>query len=126
MSWRKTGVLSKLPHFAAIALTALQLSAVAEAQVLPGRDAAVRGSVKPNRIAALIQAQDGTLSTETSASFVAHRDFVAADVAERSAQADLNGDGITDLVVTNGNLNGTNISVLLGKRRWHFPAGSFL
>jgi FG-GAP-like repeat len=127
MSWRKTSVLSKLPHFAAIALAVLQLSAVAEAQVLPGGDAAGRPrvSVRPDRIAASIQAEESTLSTQNSASFIAHRDFVAADVAGRSAQADLNGDGITDLVVTNGNLNGTNISVLLGNSDGTFQPAAF-
>jgi len=50
--------------------------------------------------------------------FIAHRDYVAADVPVNLAMGDLNGDGIADLVVPN--FNSTNISVLLGNRDGSF------
>jgi len=49
---------------------------------------------------------------------IAHRDYLAADGPQNLALADLNGDGIADLVVPNGNTN--NISVLLGNRDGSF------
>jgi hypothetical protein len=50
--------------------------------------------------------------------FVAHRDYLAADGPENLAMGDLNGDGIPDLVVPNG--NSSNVSVLLGNRDGSF------
>jgi len=59
-----------------------------------------------------------TAASATLPKFIAHRDYVAADVPVNVAMGDLNGDGIADLVVPN--FNSTNISVLLGKRDGSF------
>src|SRR5579864_2867288 len=50
--------------------------------------------------------------------FIAHREYVAADGPQNLAAGDLNGDGVPDLVVPNG--NSTNVSVLLGNRDGSF------
>jgi hypothetical protein len=76
-------------------------------------------------MAASIAASNNPSSVSGSASFIAHRDFVSADVSDRFAQGDLNGDGIADLVVANANLNGTNISVLLGNSDGSFQPATF-
>jgi hypothetical protein len=52
-------------------------------------------------------------SPATLPKFIAHRDYVAADVPQNLAKGDLNGDGVPDLVVPN--FNARNVSVLLGK-----------
>jgi hypothetical protein len=66
------------------------------------------------------------LAAESSASnpsqklprFVAHRDYLAADGPQNIAMGDLNGDGIADLIVNDGNTS--NISLLLGNRNGSF------
>jgi hypothetical protein len=50
--------------------------------------------------------------------FLAHRDYLAADGPHGIATADLNGDGILDLVLNDGNSAG--VSVLLGNRDGSF------
>jgi hypothetical protein len=50
--------------------------------------------------------------------FLAHRDYLAAAGPHGMATADLNGDGILDLVLSNG--NSTGVSVLLGNRDGSF------
>jgi len=116
MSLKKIRTVLKLLLFAALALTILPFARTAQAQGLPSgiRPATPREPRGAKRVAASIQAQEVSPAAQGAVSFVAHRDFVAADVADRFAQADLNGDGVTDLVVANANLNSTNISVLLG------------
>src|SRR5215470_8155852 len=69
----------------------------------------------------MVATNAATLATTASATlpkFIAHRDYVAADVPINLAKGDLNGDGIPDLVVPN--FNSTNISVLLGKNDGSF------
>src|SRR5215472_12646273 len=46
--------------------------------------------------------------------FVDHHDYLAADGPHGMATADLNGDGVPDLVLDDGNTSG--VSVLLGNR----------
>ena len=50
--------------------------------------------------------------------FLDHRDYLAADGPHGMATADLNGDGILDLVLNDG--NSTGVSVLLGNRDGSF------
>ena len=55
-----------------------------------------------------------TSSSSTLPKFVDHRDYLAADGPHGMATADLNGDGVLDLVLDDGNTSG--VSVLLGNR----------
>jgi len=57
---------------------------------------------------------------QNSVSFAAHRDFVAGDGPKLFASADLNGDGVVDLVLPNSTLNFALVSVLLGNRDGSF------
>src|SRR4051812_341569 len=50
--------------------------------------------------------------------FLAHRDYLAADGPHAMATADLNGDGVLDLVLNDGNVS--SVSVLLGNRDGSF------
>lgn len=52
-------------------------------------------------------------SSAAPVSFIARRDFVTAPFPTALATSDINGDGVPDLVVTNGFSN--NVSILLGK-----------
>src|SRR5262249_15865387 len=60
-----------------------------------------------------------TAASATLPKFIAHRDYVAADVPVNVAMGDLNGDGISDLVVPTFN-DSTKITVLLVKRDGRF------
>jgi len=55
-----------------------------------------------------------TSSSSTLPKFVDHRDYLAADGPHSMVTADLNGDGVLDLVLDDGNTSG--VSVLLGNR----------
>jgi len=82
--------------------------------IATGNDTKSNGTF--NRMVDAIPATSAALATTASTTlpkFVAHRDYVAADVPINLAKGGLNGDGILDLVVPN--FNSTNTSVLLGK-----------
>jgi len=138
MNSRKLRMVSSKLCVVAALLVLLPSGIAPQAQSVPNGGAAERapGSTTSktvaasgpgvNRARALFSGDSaGGLLTQPSVSFLAHRDFVAADVAARFAQADLNGDGITDLVVPNGNTGGTNISVLLGNADGSFQPALF-
>jgi len=114
-------------RLAAITLAGLAFSTAAQARLAPdsGPPDRARKTAGANRLAASLSAVNSPSSVLGSDSFIAHHDFVSADVSERFAQGDLNGDGITDLVVANGNLNGTNVSVLMGNRDGSFQPAVF-
>ena len=59
-----------------------------------------------------------TSSSPRVPKFVDHRDYLAADGPHGMATADLNGDGVLDLVLDDGNTSG--VSVLLGNRDGSF------
>ena len=65
-----------------------------------------------------------TSSSQTLPKFVDHRDYLAADGPHGMATADLNGDGVLDLVLDDGNTSG--VSVLLGNRDGSFAAVRFV
>src|SRR5215813_3413770 len=57
-------------------------------------------------------------SSATLPKFIDHRDYLAADGPHGMTTADLNGDGVLDLVLDDGNTSG--VSVLLGNRDGSF------
>src|SRR5262249_3740570 len=59
-----------------------------------------------------------TSSSPRLPKFVDHRDYLAADGPHALATTDLNGDGVLDLVLDDGNTSG--VSVLLGNRDGSF------
>jgi len=69
----------------------------------------------------LRQQPPASLNSEPSAKlprFIAHRDYLAADGPHSIALGDVNGDGVLDLVLNDG--NSTGISVLLGNQDGSF------
>jgi hypothetical protein len=59
-------------------------------------------------------------------SFISHRDYVAAINPQTITKADLNGDGIVDLIVVDGDVNFTLISILFGNRDGSFQPPKFV
>ena len=61
-----------------------------------------------------ITGESGDDSSPTLPKFVDHRDYLASDGPHSMVTADLNGDGVLDLLLDDGNTSG--VSVLLGNR----------
>lgn len=104
----------------------LIFNVVLRAQVLPlRRNSLPTQSSIPSKTAARAFNQNFSAMSSNQANaaqqlpkFIAHREYVAADGPQNLAAGDLNGDGIPDPVVPNG--NSTNVSVLLGNRDGSF------
>ncbi len=73
---------------------------------------------KTRSFAEMLAAVSASTSSQKLPRFVAHRDYLAADGPQNIAMGDLNGDGIADLIVNDGNTS--NISLLLGNRNGSF------
>ncbi len=73
---------------------------------------------KTRSFAEMLAAVSASTSSQKLPRFVAHRDYLAADGPQNIAMGDLNGDGIADLIVNDGNTS--NISLLLGNRNGGF------
>jgi hypothetical protein len=61
-----------------------------------------------------------------NASFISHRDYLVGNNPQTIAKADLNGDGITDLVLPNFDANVARVSILFGKRDGSFQPPFFV
>ena len=89
------------------------------ASVFAGANAEVAKS--NNHLDGAVAATSQALTTGSSSTlpkFLDHRDYLAADGPHGMATADLNGDGVLDLVLNDGNTTG--VSVLLGNRDGSF------
>jgi hypothetical protein len=73
---------------------------------------------KTRSFAEMLAAVSASSRSQKLPRFVAHRDYLAADGPQNIAMGDLNGDGIADLIVNDGNTS--NISLLLGNRNGTF------
>jgi FG-GAP-like repeat len=73
---------------------------------------------KARSFAEMLAAVSASTPSQKLPRFVAHRDYLAADGPQNIAMGDLNGDGIADLIVNDGNTS--NISLLLGNRNGTF------
>ena len=73
---------------------------------------------KTRSFAEMLAAASASTPSQKLPRFVAHRDYLAADGPQNIAMGDLNGDGIADLIVNDGNTS--NISLLLGNRNGSF------
>jgi len=74
-----------------------------------------------NPLSRIRQQAPATINRDASTAlprFLAHRDYLAADGPHGMVTADLNGDGILDLVLDDG--NSTGVSVLMGNRDGSF------
>src|ERR1700721_2477391 len=89
-------------------------------------------------ISSKLHAVDGVILTTTQRapagnslalqkpSFLSHRDYLVGNNPQTITQADLNGDGITDLILPNFDTGVARVSVLFGKRDGSFSAPFFV
>src|SRR5690242_890289 len=68
----------------------------------------------------------GSLFALQNPSFISHRDYLVGNNPQTIAKADLNGDGITDLVLPNFDANFARVSILFGKRDGSFQPPFFV
>jgi len=89
-------------------------------QTAPLGSASTQGAanVRSTRFHQQVPASFATSASSKLPKFIAHRDYLAADGPHSIALADLNRDGILDLVLDDG--NSTGVSILLGNRDGSF------
>lgn len=73
-----------------------------------------------------ILAGAGSLFGSSPASFLSHRDYPAAVGPQTITKADLNGDGLVDLIIPNNDINFTQVSILFGNRDGSFQPPKFV